>query len=189
MAALARPLTRPLTLATMLFLAIFALVTPGCDDAASAKTLSVPISGKKFLLEVADTFDVRFRGLGGRTEIASDGGMLFLFPDSQVQVQAFVMRDCPIPIDIIYLDSRGRVLTTYTMAAQPRKADGSEGKDGDNDTNDPKFREYEKRLIQYSSKFPAQFVIELKGHTLDTLKVSPGDQIVMDWDALRKRAR
>lgn len=182
-------LARPLTFLTLCLAALFAFVTPGCDDAASARTVSVPVGGKKFLLEVADTFPVRLRGLGGRTEIAPDGGMLFLFPDNQVQVQTFVMRDCGIPIDIIYLDSRGRVLTTYTMAAQPRNPDGSEGKDGENDERDPKFKKYEDRLTRYSSKFPSQFVIELKGHTLDTLKVSPGDQIVMDWEALRKRAK
>lgn len=149
------------------------------------ETLSVPVGGKTFKLDLAITPEIRMKGLGQRSEIAADGGMLFVFKDSEVRVQKFVMRDCPVPIDIIYLDGAGRVLAMYEMKAEaPRNADGSEGKVGDFDNS-----KYESRLPSYSSRYPAQFVIELKGGTLPTLKLKVGDKIEADWAALKKRAK
>jgi hypothetical protein len=47
---------------------------------------------------------------------------------------------------------------------------------------------YEARLKKYPSKFAAQFVIELKGNTLDALKLKEGQKIEVDAD-LKKRAK
>lgn len=163
------------------------LVTAGCEEAdpASAKVAPVKISGKTFHLEVAADAPTRMKGLGSRTHIEEDGGMIFVFPESQKAVQNFVMRDCPIAIDIIYLDSAGRVLTTHTMTPEPPRAeDGSEGKPGD--MNNAK---YENRLKRYSSRFPSQFVIELREGTINRLGVKEGDQVVFDVAGLKRRAR
>lgn len=51
---------------------------------------------------------------------------------------------------------------------------------------------YENRLKKYSSKFSSQYVIELKGDTLDTLKIKEGDKVELvgtTWDALKKQAQ
>lgn len=145
------------------------------------KFADVTIDGKKFHLELALDQDKRFKGLSDRTEIPADGGMLFVFP--QPLVTAFVMRDCPIPIDIIFLDGTGRITAMHKMQVEPPASD--EEKKIDPETGIPK---YEGRLKKYPSKFATQFVIELKGSTLDTLKLKEGQKLDVDTD-LKKRAK
>ena len=50
-------------------------------------------------------------------------------------------------------------------------------------------RKYDERLKKYSSRFPSQFVIELKAGTIDKLGVKEGDQVGFDTTALKRRAR
>lgn len=171
-------------------------VLTGCDetDPASADVVPVKLGGKTFYLELAAEDSKRMKGLGGRTHIEEDGGMLFVFPPSQVRVQNFLMRDCPIDMDIIYLDGAGRVLTTYTMKKEPpRAADGSEGKEGEFGTGNPSGTapadRYEQRLPKYSSRFPSTFVIEVQAGTVQKLGVKEGDQVGLDVAALKRRAR
>jgi uncharacterized membrane protein (UPF0127 family) len=154
----------------------------GCDEKANPDIQSVKLGGKWFHLEIVDDDRERLKGLGGRDHIDPTGGMLFVFP--QAHESAFVMRDCPIDIDIIFLDPTGRVTAMHQMKKEePRKADGSEGQVGDM-TN----LAYENRLAKYSSKYPMQFAIELKGGTLPTLKVKEGDKIELPLAELKKRA-
>lgn len=153
---------------------------PPADDDKFAK---VTIKDKEFKLELALDDTKRFKGLSDRKEIPKDGGMLFVFAQRDVEVHEFVMRDCPVPIDIIFLDSSGRVTAKHKMKVEePRKPDEPE-------TKDPSDDKYEQRLKRYSSKYPAQFVIELAGDTLDTLEVKEGDKVKLDTVALKKRAK
>lgn len=161
----------------------------GCDDKAGADVAKVRLGGKSFFLEVVADDKSRFKGLSGRTHIEPDGGMLFVFPANKVAVQQFVMRDCPIPIDIVYLDGQGRVLSWYAMTPEPPRA-ADEGTPGDHSTdNTPGNRKYEDRLRKYSSRFPTTFVIELAGGTLQNLKIAEGDKVDLDVEGLKKRAR
>ncbi len=156
---------------------------PAPTPAPKLPTEKVVISGRTFHLEVAADDVTRFRGLSGRTEIASDGGMLFIFPrPSRLE---FVMRDCPIPIDIIYLDGSGRVVATHAMLPEPPRADGERLNDPRTGTNEA----YERRLKKYPSRFDAQFVIELKGGTLEALKLKSADKIDLDLARLKKMAK
>jgi uncharacterized membrane protein (UPF0127 family) len=123
------------------------------------------------------------KGLGSRTQIADDGGMIFVFPASQVTVQSFVMRDCPIDIDIIYTDGVGRVLATHEMKAEAPRGP-NEGKEGDMDN-----ATYDARLKRYSSRYPATFVIELKAGSIKALGVKDGDVAAFDYAALKKMAK
>lgn len=172
---------------TLLFVAGGTLVItgglPGCDEQTQRDVERVSIGGKTFFLEVSDTNAERLRGLSERTEIAPDGGMLFVFPDNQVAVQRFVMRDCPIDIDIIYLDPNGRVVATHQMKAEAPRGEG-EGEAGS--TNNTA---YEARLKRYSSRFPSQFVIELKGGTLPSLDIEEGQEIKLDLKRLKDQAK
>ncbi|MGP1272754.1 MAG: DUF192 domain-containing protein [Phycisphaerales bacterium] len=129
-----------------------------------------------FFLEPALDNPTRVQGLSGRTEIADDGGMIFIFP--RPQVQRFVMRDCPIPIDIVYLDNEGRVVAHHAMLPEaPRGEDESE-------------REYEERLTRYSSRFSVPTVIELQGGMNESLGIDEGDVIkIYDYDQLRAIAK
>lgn len=140
---------------------------------------SVRIGGKVFKLENVVTPDVRFKGLSGRTSIPDDGGMLFVFPDDMVQTMSFVMRDCPIGIDIIFLDRGMKITATHEMKPEPPRGPDEQG-DGN--------ATYEARLKAYSSGAPAQYAIELKAGTLRQISVREGQKIDLDPD-LRRRAR
>lgn len=129
----------------------------------------VALGGKQFDLELAADNPTRMRGLGGRDHIDDNGGMLFAF--RVPTTLRFVMRDCVIPIDIIFVDHAGNVTAVYTM--QPEEPQGDKETD---------FL-YENRLKKYSSKFSAQFAIEIQAGQIDKLGIKPGDKL--DLDVLR----
>ena len=161
----------------------------GCDTPAAPPTLggttAVTVAGKKFTVDVAADDAVRMKGMGGRTSIAEDGGMIFVFPPSQSRIMGFVMRDCPIDIDILYLDGAGRVLSFYEMKKEkPRDDDGSEGKDGDMGNV-----KYEGRLKQYSSRFRCTFAVELRAGSIAKLGVKEGNLLTFDVDGLKRIAK
>ena len=153
----------------------------GCDDKAKAGVESVKLGGKWYHLEVAADDATRIHGLSDRTEIAPDGGMIFLFPRA-IPLQ-FVMRDCPIPIDIIFVDSSDRIVAMHQMKVEePRRPDEPK-------TADPEEDKYENRLVRYPSRFAAQFVIEIKGGTLPSLGLKEGDRLSLDTDRLKPMCR
>lgn len=175
------------------------MTTPANDP---LPTEEVKIAGKTFKLEVANTAETRFKGLSGRAKIAPDGGMLFVFPQNQVDVHGFVMRDCPVPIDIIYLDPAGRITATHKMVPEAPRSE-AERKLSPPSTSPPhpssgwtewprwawSNEAYENRLKRYSSVSASQFVIELAGNTLDTLDLKKGQKIELDLEKLKKAAK
>ncbi|MFN0011895.1 MAG: DUF192 domain-containing protein [Phycisphaerales bacterium] len=152
------------------------------------KAISIKINDRTFKLDLALDNDTRIKGLGQRESIPDDGGMFFVFPDDQVRVQGFIMRDCTFPIDILYLDGSGRILTQHTMKVEPPRGEG-EGKPGLANNTDAENLKYESRLPQYSSRFPSQFVLEFKGGALEPLKLKEGAKVEFDRDELKKRAK
>jgi uncharacterized membrane protein (UPF0127 family) len=66
------------------------------------------VGDRAYQLEVVDTPAKRERGLSGRSSLASNQGMLFVF-DSEV-VQCFWMKDMRFSIDIIWLSTDKKVL-------------------------------------------------------------------------------
>lgn len=156
----------------------------------------VTIGGKAFDLEMALIDEHRFHGMSGRTEIKEDGGMIFVFKNSEER--AFVMRDCPIPIDILYLDGTGRIVGLYKMVPEPPRTEAervmSPPKDArGREMNVPQWaysnEAYERRLKQYPSRFGTQFVVELREGSIDALKVKTGDKVDLDLAGLKKRAK
>lgn len=64
--------------------------------------------GVSLRIEYATTPEVRERGLGGRTEIPNNYGMLFAFPKDDRY--GFWMKDMLVPLDIFWLDNKGHVV-------------------------------------------------------------------------------
>lgn len=156
----------------LLLLGVTVLTAAGCQQSQGPTTEVVTIAGETFELELAIDNAARVQGLMGREDIPGDGGMLFVFPTPQVQ--QFWMGYCVVDIDILYLDGMGRVTATHRMKAEaPRRDDESETL-------------YRSRLRDYSSVYPAQFVIELRAGSLDRLGIGVDDKIELDTDGLKR---
>lgn len=80
-------------------------------------TITTARGQARFMVEVADNGPSRAYGLMCRKAVASDRGMLFIFPQVQ-QGSAFWMRNTLIPLDIIYIRPDGTVLS-IAPNAQP----------------------------------------------------------------------
>jgi hypothetical protein len=161
-------LTRRFLLIAMLGLAsLFA----GCSKPAIVDgKAKVNLDGTVYTLDIVADNATRERGLGGVASLPETGGMLFVFPDSKMR--AFVMRDCLIDIDIIFLDSTGRIVAMHHMPIEEaQKPDESD-------------LQYELRLKKYSSRFSAKYAIEILGGKLETMNLKEGHLIELDTEYL-----
>lgn len=145
------PTTRRLPVLWRLALALGLGLLAGCPGADNAPT--VTLNGQSFTVEIADEPAEQERGMMFRRELAADRGMLFVFPEAQMQ--AFWMRNCLIPLDILYFDADRRFVNGHFNAA-PCNAD-----------NCP----------TYPSLRPARYVLELAGGVGRDLNLRPGDAI------------
>ena len=84
------------TVAMVLVLAVVAACTehPQVTIHAAAGPVRIPV-------ELAITPEARTRGLMYRRDLASNAGMLFVFP--QESVQRCWMRNTPLPLDLIFI--------------------------------------------------------------------------------------
>jgi hypothetical protein len=155
------------------FLAL--LVTAALQTTAASEDYALQIGGEHFWLEVAADNATRSLGLSGRESIATDGGMIFAFP--KARTRSFFMRDCVIPIDIVFLDSAGVITATYTMVPEEPRGD-SESKAA-----------YEQRLARYSSQSRSQYAIELRAGTIKRLGLQQGGRVNLDIHRLQNALR
>ena len=132
----------------------------------------IEIEGVLFKLELALTPSQRSIGLMGRQQIDDNGGMLFVFPDNERYPSEvnFYMKNCLVPIDVIFIDGEGIITTIHEMEPpQPGTPD--------------------QELIMYPSMGPVQFAIELRGRRAAELGLKPGDYIDLPSDYLLQYAR
>jgi len=142
---------------------------------AGPETAWVEIAGQLFELELALDPATRFRGLSDRPRIPRSGGMLFVQP--RPRPLSMVMRRCPVPIDVAFLDAEGRVVAIHAMAPEPPRAPGESA------------AVYEARLPTYASGAPVQFAVETAGGRLGELGLAVGDRLVFDAEGLARHAR
>jgi hypothetical protein len=143
--------------------------------AAGGETIFLAIGGESFALELALDPATRQRGLSGRADLPRNAGMFFVFPSPRPL--AMVMRDCPEPIDVAFLDGEGRVVALHGMHPEPPRRAGESA------------MQYERRLPAYPSGVPAQFAVEVAGGRLAQLGVRVATRLVFDAAALAARAR
>jgi uncharacterized protein len=118
---------------------------------------------KIIYIEIADNDAKRAQGLMWRRSMPDNAGMLFIFEEEGPQ--AFWMRNTYIPLDIIYADKSG-VIVTISENCKP--------------------------LVEYSipSGKPAQFVVEVNAGFSTHYKITTGDKIKFErvktvkWHAL-----
>lgn len=89
----------------------FLLLFLSCWDGDGLAVIEI---GKvKIKAEVADTIERRRQGLMGRSELAEDHGMLFVFPE--ITQPAFWMKDTIIPLSLAYIDADGVITEIYEL--------------------------------------------------------------------------
>jgi uncharacterized membrane protein (UPF0127 family) len=103
-----------------------------------------------FMVEVADTPAARAEGLMGRRHLADDAGMLFDF--GAPQEVSMWMKNTFIPLDMIFIDDRGRV-TGFAVRTVPHS------------------------LTSIRSGLPARAVLEVVAGTVEKIGLRPGDRV------------
>lgn len=147
------------------------------EDGKTIRFETVEIRGTTYKLEVADDDASRLKGLSGRASIPETGGMIFVF--RRPELRFFVMRDCLVDIDIIFLDGAGRITEMHAMKVEEPRGEKES------------MAEYEGRLRKYSSRYPAQVVIELKGGTIAAMDppLRRGDRLAVDVARMARVAK
>jgi uncharacterized membrane protein (UPF0127 family) len=105
----------------------------------------------KFAVEVATTPGQMEQGLMFRRSLAPDAGMIFDY--GAPSMGAMWMKNTLIPLDMLFVDPRGRIINIHERAVP-----GS--------------------LDPISAAGPARAVIELNGGTAARLGIKPGDRII-----------
>ncbi len=116
----------------------------------------VQINSTLLKVEIADTQSKRSKGLSGREAIASDEGMLFVFPD--IQKRSFWMKDLQFPLDLIWI--RGEVIADIFPNIQP-----------------PLPNQADDALPIYQSDREVDKVLEVLGGTTQRLNIKVGDTV------------
>lgn len=94
-----------------ILLVIFLIAAAGASFGQESTSSTVPLilpDGKSIQVETARTPAERFRGLMFRSLLAADHGMLFIF--ERPGKNRFWMKNTLIPLDIIWLDARKRII-------------------------------------------------------------------------------
>ena len=119
--------------------------------ASSLPTVSMKLGTKTFTLEIANDSAEREKGLMRRDSIPEDHGMIFVFGDEQKL--GFYMRNTRIPLDIVYVNAAGVIVSIKQM------------------------RPYDTTTV--SSDAPAKWAIELNQGQAAAAGLKVGDQVAI----------
>jgi len=113
-------------------------------------SINIKIKDTDYKLEIAKSISQKSTGLSNRTKLCSNCGMIFIF--SQEGTLPFWMKDTLIPLDMIWLNSNGKVVDVKNVSK----------------TNSLD-------IIQNST--PAKYVIELNIGDAQKINLKTGDTI------------
>jgi uncharacterized membrane protein (UPF0127 family) len=140
----------------LLFIPLFFLIYfLFLKNSNSTRQISLQIGDKPFSLEVASTVWQQAKGLSGRPSLCPNCGMLFVFPESRPQT--FWMKDTLIPLDMLFLDESGQIVTIHTANPEPETPNS--------------------QLKKYSSEKPTKYVIELNAGQAKLLNLTVGQTL------------
>ncbi len=118
------------------------------------KTETVVVGRKKLKVEVADSFMKKMIGLMYRENMGKTDGMLFKISEPGVMASTITTINMRFSIDIVWLDSRKRVVDVA------RNAEPS-----------PSI------FASYRPRKPAAYVMELRAGAAKKLGIEPGDKV------------
>ena len=110
------------------------------------------VNGHDFDIEVARDAAERSKGLGGRASLGVDVGMVFVFPNEGIH--RFWMKSTIIPLDLVYIDAGGTVVSVQTM--------------------EPELGVPDRDLTIYEPPVPVSLAIELNGGRADETGIAIG---------------
>lgn len=111
------------------------------------------IGAVTIVADLADTPELREKGLSGRESLEEGSGMWFVFEKDDYW--QFWMKDTLIPLDIIWVDKEGRVVTIARNVKPETFPD------------------------TFTSTKPARYVLEVPGGYVDKFKIS--ETSVVTW--------
>jgi uncharacterized membrane protein (UPF0127 family) len=139
---------------TIMFLWMVALSSfshlPDCHAGTIAFYDTKGLERCKFVTELALTEDQHARGLMHRVSLPDDTGMLFLFNNEEIR--RFWMRDTLIPLDLVFIDSRGIVVNVH-CGAKPMDE------------------------TSITSRFPARYVLEINAGLVSKCGIGSGMKV------------
>ncbi len=123
-----------------------------CDTVEVSQTVAIETGDAdvRVQVEVADEMGEMAKGLMGRTALAEDAGMLFVYPEEREL--SFWMRDTLIPLSIAFMDGEGRIIDIQDMKA------------------------LDDRPPHYKSAEPARYALEVNVGFFDERGVEVGDR-------------
>ncbi len=120
------------------------------------ETVSIIIGNAQVLVEIANTKDKRTRGLGGREVLASNSGMLFVFP--QEDKYRFWMKGLKFPLDIIWI--KNNMVVDIIKGVAP-----------------PMQEQKDETLPIYIPRETVDMVLEVNSGFVDANKIKTGDTL------------
>ncbi len=146
--------------APLLLLIFLMALTRGCDNPPQGKlpVTQMVIGNRTYTLEIAADPPRRQIGLMQRESMPENHGMIFIFPDEQPR--SFWMKNTLIPLDILFLNTQGDIVSIGFMEPHTGRAD---------------------------SGAPARYAIELNAGQAKQAGVAPGDRLTLPEDILRMK--
>ncbi|MFA6410890.1 MAG: DUF192 domain-containing protein [Candidatus Buchananbacteria bacterium] len=117
---------------------------------------SVIINNTEIKVEIADTTEKQIKGLGNKTSLEKNHGMLFTYPD--YKIRSFWMKDMNFPIDIIWLADDQIVGMEKNVPTQDNK-----------------------NLTRYYSPKPVNYVLEINANEALENNFKVGDKIKFNF--------
>jgi uncharacterized membrane protein (UPF0127 family) len=136
--------------------AVYCLLWVAVAGCARNKEYPLPVTkmqigGESFGIEIAVAFKDQETGLMHRDHLDADHGMIFV--SDQTQVQRFWNHEVHFPLDLVFLDEKGKIVSLKRM------------------------KPYDDATVP--SDAPAKYTIELLGGTAERLNLKVGDHVAL----------
>lgn len=143
---------------TAIFFIFMVLIMVGISYSAQSDLpiKTIHVGAKVIKVEIALTESERSKGLGNRSSLPDNQGMLFIF--KKESILSFWMKDTLIPLDIAFVNKSGRILKITTMTVE-------------------KFGTPLNEYKTYTSEKPARYAIEMNAGWFKENNISVGDVV------------
>ena len=125
----------------------------GIQKMQESDRFSINIGGHIVNAVIADSPEEREKGLGGRTSLESNEGMLFIFEDEELY--SFWMKDMFFSIDILWISSGGKIVDVRRRVSPETYPES------------------------FTPRAPARYVLELPAGLSEEYNLDIGDEITM----------